>query len=79
VTTTGAHPRFIPRAVTALAAATMALGTAGAAAVAFAAPAHGSRAAAGPSIQQSGGGGDPYFVCISYAHQWGICVGPPTN
>ena len=78
MTTTGAHPRFIRRTVTALAAATVALGTAGAAAAAFTAPTHGSHAAAGPSVQQ-GGGGNPYFVCLAYAHQWGICVGPPTN
>lgn len=19
------------------------------------------------------------FLCLAYAHQWGICVGPPTN
>lgn len=23
--------------------------------------------------------GNPYFVCIAYQDQWGICVGPPTN
>ncbi len=21
---------------------------------------------------------DP-FLCVAYAHEWGICVGPPTN
>jgi nitrous oxide reductase len=78
VTTTGVHPRFVRRAVTALAGATIALGSAGAAAAAFTAPAHASHAATGANVGK-GGGGDPYFVCIAYAHQWGICVGPPTT
>ena len=36
-------------------------------------------AAAPAGVQVKNGGPDPCIVAISYAHQWGICIQPPTN
>ncbi len=76
--------RFTERRLRAMMIATGALTlTAGTAAVGMAATSDGH---AGISAHRAGRShpvslappADP-FLCVAYAHEWGICVGPPTN
>jgi hypothetical protein len=63
------------RLVVAVAAGALTLGLGGAGAVALTTVG----AAAPTGVQVKNGGPDPCILAISYAHQWGICIQPPTN
>lgn len=72
-------PRFLERrlkpVVAAAGALTAALAVAGAIGAVTVGPHPGSHHA----VAAARASGNPYFVCLAYENQWGICIGPPTN
>lgn len=60
-------------------AATAVLGLAGVVGVMTLGATGSHRAVAPLTVRPAAGTASPYFVCLAYGTQYGICIGPPTN